>query len=95
MEKPEFTTLKSYSINYGTRNFIEIALKEAKTSDGKVSTFVSISKGFISPDDKKKYKRSLGFNVNTEVVDFFIKTLKDLRADVEKAEKKAEKASEE
>ncbi len=82
MEKPEFTTLKSYSINYGTRNFIEIALKEAKTGD-KTNSFISISKGFINNEDKKRYKRSLGFNIDKEVIDFFLKTFKELKKKLE------------
>ena len=83
MKKPEFKLLKSYSINFGTRNFIELALKEAREGD-EVNQFVSISKGYTDQEDKKHYKRSLGFAISAEVIDFFIDSFPKLKKEIGK-----------
>ncbi len=83
MEKPEFKTLKSYSVDFGTRNFIELALKEAKEGD-ETNRFISISKGYTDQQGNKRYKRSLGFAVNEEVIDFFIKTFPEIKEEISK-----------
>ncbi len=83
MEKPEFKTLKSYSINFGTRNFIELALKEA-TDGTEVNRFISISKGYTDQEGNKRYKKSLGFAVNEEVIDFLIKSFPELKEEIAK-----------
>jgi len=86
MENPEFKTIKSYSINYGTRNFIEVALKEAIEGD-EVNKFISISKGYTDREDNKRYKRSLGFKVDEAVIEFFIKTFPELKKELGKTKK--------
>ena len=72
---PEFETLKSFEKKYGTRNFIEIALKKTGDDENK---FVSISKGFYDREGRKRYKRSLGFAVSEEMTDFVIKSMQEL-----------------
>ncbi len=83
MDKPDFTTIKSYSVDFGTRNFLELALKEARQGD-EANQFISISKGFTDQEGRKHYKRSLGFAVNTEVIDFLIKSFTELKKELSK-----------
>ncbi len=82
MDKPDFTTIKSYSVDFGTRNFLELALKEARQGD-EANQFISISKGFTDQEGRKHYKRSLGFAVNNEVIDFLIKSFTELKKELE------------
>lgn len=76
-EKPVFKTIESFEKPYGTRNFIEIALKE---TNGGENVFFSISKGFTAQNDVKRYKKSLGFSASEDlqkfIVDSFTKLLK-------------------
>lgn len=73
---PTFITLKSFEKKYGTRNFIEIALKRTERDEDNV--FISISKGFFDREGNKRYKRSLGFAVSEEMKNFVIKAMKEL-----------------
>lgn len=52
----DYTTLKAEEIKYGTNNFIEVARKEI---DG--NQFISLSKGYFTPDGQRRYKTGLGF----------------------------------
>lgn len=90
MEKPNFKTIKSYSIDYGTRNFIEVAVKKAGEGD-EANIFFSISKGYTDMTGNKRYKRSLGFGIDEKVVDFLVDKLKELKKDVPKEKKEAKK----
>ncbi len=74
-ETPHFKTLKSFEQKYGTRNFLEIALK---TTEDEANQFISISKGFYDRDGRKRYKRSLGFSVSDEMKKFVIDSLKKI-----------------
>jgi len=94
MDKPEFNTLKSYSVEFGTRNFIELALKEAREGD-EANVFVSISKGYTDQEGRKHYKRSLGFAVDDSVIDFFIKSFPELKKEAAKVKKPAKKEAKE
>ena len=88
VEKPSFQTIKSFAVDFGTRNFIELALKQ--TSEG--GQFISISKGFTDQAGNKRYKRSLGFAVNDKVISFLVDKLGELKGlEGEKADKKAPK----
>jgi len=95
--KPVFKTMKSFEKVYGTRNFIEVALKE--TNDGE-NIFFSISKGFTAQNGAKRYKKSLGFAASEELQLFLIESLNNLLEEYKKsaakmAGKKKEKAVEE
>jgi hypothetical protein len=93
-DRPNFTTLKSFAVDYGTRNFIEVALKA--TEDG--NHFISISKGYTDQGGNKRYKRSLGFQVDDNVIDFLIEKLGEIKkasAGLPKPEPKAEAPAEE
>ena len=90
-EKPVFKTIESFEKTYGTRNFIEVALKE--TNDGE-NVFFSISKGFTSQNNIKRYKKSLGFAASEELQLFLIDSLSKLLEKYKKIPKKPAKAEE-
>ncbi len=76
-EKVEFETIKSTDIDFGTRNFLEIAKKKAITPDGE-NVFMSISRGFYGrEDDAKKFRASIAFPADKKVVDKVIKAIKE------------------
>ncbi|MFA5333961.1 MAG: hypothetical protein WC376_05710 [Candidatus Nanoarchaeia archaeon] len=74
-QKPMFKTIKSMEKEYGTRNFIEVALKETNDSE---NVFFSISKGFKTQNDMKRYKNSLGFAASEELQQFLVDAFKEL-----------------
>ncbi len=90
-ERPTFTTIKSFTIDYGTRNFIEVALKT--TEDG--AHFISISKGYTDQGGNKRYKRSLGFQVDDKVIDFLKEKLKEVQEEAAKLPKATAEEKEE
>lgn len=94
MEKPEFKTLKSYSIDFGTRNFLELALKEAREGE-KFNRFISISKGYTDQEGRKHYKRSLGFAIDEEVIDFFIDKFPEIKKEASQVKKSSKPKEEE
>jgi hypothetical protein len=84
--KPMFKTIKSVEKEYGSRNFIEVALKE--TNDGE-NVFFSISKGFKTQNDMKRYKNSLGFAASEELQQFLVDAFKELSEAYKALPKKA------
>ncbi|MCD6414174.1 MAG: hypothetical protein J7L23_00920 [Candidatus Diapherotrites archaeon] len=100
----EYTTIKAEEIKYGTNNFIEVARKEVNGN-----YFISLSKGYFTPDGQRRYKRGLGFpdegGIAKSLADSVLKMSEDSGEPVEeissakeikeKAEKKEEKAKEE
>jgi hypothetical protein len=90
-QKPMFKTIKSLEKEYGTRNFIEVALKETNDNE---NVFFSISKGFKTQNDMKRYKNSLGFAASEELQQFLVDAFKELMI-AYKAMPKKPKASEE
>ncbi|VVB74910.1 Uncharacterised protein [Candidatus Tiddalikarchaeum anstoanum] len=99
-ERPVFKTIEKFEKTYGTRNFIEVALKETEGVGG--NTFFSISKGFITQNNMRKYKNSLGFSANEDIHTFLVDSLNKLikkykelpkkeSAPAEKKEEKVEK----
>src|SRR5438034_9572134 len=54
----QFETIKAEKMNFGRNNFLEVARKRAKTSDGS-SEFISVSRGYYLPDKTERFKRSL------------------------------------
>ena len=53
----QFETIKSEKVNFGRNNFLEVARKRAKTSDG-TNEFISVSRGYYLPDKSERFKRS-------------------------------------
>lgn len=73
-EKQEYKTIASEEKKYGTKNFIEIAIKEI---DG--NKFYNIAKGYYNKDGTKVYKTSIGFPHTEEMKDFVADSLKKLK----------------
>lgn len=64
---PEFKTMKSEMINYGTKNFMEVSRKSV-TDDKGTNEFLMISKGYYSDDGSPRYKGGVGIPLNAETV---------------------------
>ena len=88
-QKPLFKTIKSLEKEYGTRNFIEVALKETNDFE---NVFFSISKGFKTQNGVKRYKNSLGFAASEELQQFLVDAFKEL-VDAYKSIPKKEKST--
>jgi hypothetical protein len=69
----EYTTIKAEEIKYGTYNFIEVARKEI---DG--NEFISLSKGYFTPDGTRRYKTGLGFPDEGGIAQFLAKAVLDM-----------------
>ena len=54
----QFETIRSEKISFGRNNFLEVARKRARTTDG-VNEFISLSRGYYLPDKMERFKRSL------------------------------------
>lgn len=65
----EFETLKSEEIKFGNNNFIEIARKKAITEEGE-NEFISISRGFITVDGERRYRKSFTIPLDENVRKF-------------------------
>ena len=76
MAEVDFETVVSEEVKFGTNNFLEIAKKKAITSDSE-NEFISISRGFFTPEnDEKRFRKSIAFPVDSDVVDAVIEALK-------------------
>ena len=73
----EFETIEIKEIKFGTNKFLEVARKKAKTDEGE-NEFISISKGFITPTDQKRFKNALGFPAEKEIINGLIEALQSL-----------------
>ena len=73
----EFETIKSEKVNFGRNNFLEIARKRAKTSEG-TNEFISVSRGYYLPDKTERFKRSLTIPDDPEVRAFVADKIRSL-----------------
>ena len=73
----KFETIKSEEIKFGNNNFLEIARKKAISDDGE-NEFISISRGFMTQDGEKRYRKSFTIPLNEEVLDFVVHHLKKM-----------------
>ncbi|MCK4555312.1 MAG: hypothetical protein KAJ91_01780 [Candidatus Aenigmarchaeota archaeon] len=73
----DFQTVKSEEIAFGNNNFLEIARKKAVTESGE-NEFISISRGFYTPEKEKRFKKSIAVPVEKEVVDAVIEAMKKI-----------------
>ncbi len=71
----EFETLKSEEIKFGSSNFLEVARKKAVSETGE-NTFIAISRGFITLNGERRYKKSIAIPVDEKVIDFVSESLK-------------------
>ncbi len=72
--KPDFKTVKKFEKDYGSRNFLEIALK--KLDDG--SEIITFSKGFKDQQGNRRYRRSLGVAASEDMKSFIEDAIKNL-----------------
>jgi len=77
MGRVEFQTIKAEEIKFGRNSFIEVARKIAKTDEGE-NEFVSISKGFFTPDGGKRFRDSLSLPKEPEVIAEIAEKLKSV-----------------
>lgn len=77
MPEVEFETLKAEKKEFGRNNFIEVARKKAKTSDGE-NEFISISRGYYLPDGSERFKKSLTVPDIAEIKEFVADKVKNL-----------------
>lgn len=75
----DFQTVKSEEIAFGNNNFLEIARKKAVTESGE-NEFISISRGFYTPEKEKRFKKSIAVPVDKEVVESVIAAMKKISA---------------
>lgn len=92
----EFETIKGKEVDFGNNKFVEIARKKAITEEGETE-FVSISRGFITPEGEKRFSRGKNVSLPSEkdVVDEVIASLKDVTKGIKKAKKKESESKEE
>ena len=72
-----FETISSEEIKFGVNNFLEIARKKAVTSEGE-NEFISISRGFFTPEGDKRFRKSIAMPVESELVDGVVEALKKM-----------------
>ena len=73
----EFETIKAEEIKFGTNNFLEIARKKAISEDGE-NIFISISRGFFTPEGEKRYRKSFTVPMDDAVKDFISQKIKEI-----------------
>ena len=73
----EFESIKTEEIKFGNNNFIEVARKKAVTPENE-NEFISISKGFFTPNGERRYKRSFALPIDSEVVEFVAAKIKEM-----------------
>ena len=59
-ESVQFEAIKTEEIKFGRNNFLEIAKKKAVTEEG-VNEFISVSRGFYTQDNQKRFRNSIAF----------------------------------
>ena len=73
----QFETIKAEKVNFGRNNFLEVARKRAKTTDG-TNEFISVSRGYYLPDRSERFKRSLTIPDDPEIRAFIADKIKTL-----------------
>lgn len=63
----KFEVINEKTLKFGKNKFLEISRKKAVTPEGE-NEFISISKGFFTPDGQKRFKNALGFEFNQELL---------------------------
>ena len=73
----QFETIKAEKVNFGRNNFLEVARKRARTTDG-TNEFISVSRGYYLPDRSERFKRSLTIPDDPEIRAFIAEKIKTL-----------------
>jgi hypothetical protein len=76
--KVEFETVTSEKKPFGKNNFLEVARKKAKTEDGQVNEFISVSRGYFLPDGTERFKKSLTIPDDPEIKNFVAEKIKSM-----------------
>ncbi|MGA1793301.1 MAG: hypothetical protein ACMUHM_05075 [Thermoplasmatota archaeon] len=63
----DFETIEFKNIPFGKNNFIEVARKRAVLGNGGQSEFISISRGYFTNNDEKRYKNSVTIPLDDDV----------------------------
>ena len=63
----DFETMDFKNIPFGKNNFIEVARKRAVLGNGGQTEFISISRGYFTNNDEKRYKNSVTIPLDEEV----------------------------
>ncbi len=72
-----FETIESTDVKLGGNNFLEIAHKKAITSEGE-NEFISLSRGFITMENEKRFKKSIAIPYSKDVVKEVVAALNKL-----------------
>ena len=79
--KVDFETLKSEEVKFkNDTQFVEIARKKAKTDDGE-NEFVSISRGYFTPQGERRFRRSVAIPSDVNVVEGVANALKNMMSE--------------
>jgi len=73
----EFETIRAEKVDFGRNNFLEVARKRAKTSEG-TNEFISVSRGYYLPDTSERFKRSLTIPDDPEVRAFIADKIRSM-----------------
>lgn len=74
----DFETIEFKNIPFGKNNFIEIARKRAVLGNGGQTEFISISRGYFTTDDDKRYKNSVTIPLDEKVREEIAKNLLEI-----------------
>jgi len=76
-ERVVYEVIKTETVNYGVNKFIELSRKIPKNEDGSPGQeFISISKGYYTPNGERRYKEGLGFPSDAKVTEEIIEKIK-------------------
>ena len=73
-----FEIMDSKRIDFGSKNFIEVARKKAVVEDGDTNEFISISRGYYREEDKPRYRTSLTIPDEADIKEFVSKAIMEL-----------------
>ena len=73
----EFETIKAEEVKFGTNNFMEVARKKAISENGE-NTFISLSRGFITQEGEKRYRKSFTVPLDEAVINFIAEKIKEV-----------------
>jgi hypothetical protein len=74
----KFETEKTVDIKFGNNNFIEVSRKKAITEEGE-NKFISLSRGFFTPNGERRYKKNFSIPDDSEVVEKIIEALQNVK----------------
>ena len=72
-----FETIKAKELKFGDNKFVEVARKKAITEEGE-TVFISVSRGFITQNGDKRYRKSFTVPLDDSVIDFVVHKLKEV-----------------